>query len=141
MVPNAVVTAKNTGTNAEATAKTNAEGYYRISNLPPGNYVVSVEAAGFRKMERPPSCSPSPPTCASISVSQIGQVSEVVNVSESGVQVNTEDAQMGRSLIDIPALPNISGAGRAQSAEPDGTATGHRLHVGRSQLRRSGSFR
>src|SRR5690242_1478349 len=113
MVPNAVVTAKNTGTNAETTAKTNEEGYYRISNLPPGNYAVSVEAAGFRKMEGP---SQLLTVAASLRVDfglQIGQVSEVVNVSETGVQVNTEDAQMGRSLVDIPALPNISGgAGR-----------------------------
>jgi Carboxypeptidase regulatory-like domain/TonB-dependent Receptor Plug Domain len=111
VVPNAAVTAKNAGTNAEATARTDAEGYYRIANLPPGNYVVFVEAAGFRKMARPPQLVT---VAANVRVDfglEIGLVSEVVTVSGNAVQVNSEDAQMGRSLTDIPALPNISGAG------------------------------
>src|SRR6185295_13073473 len=52
-VPNAAVMVKNASTNAEVTIKTGEEGYYRFANLAPGNYSVSVEAAGFRKMERP----------------------------------------------------------------------------------------
>src|SRR6266705_2294445 len=112
-VPNAAVTARNAGTNAEATAKSDAEGYYRIANLMPGNYVVSVEAAGFRRMDRPPQLLT---VSANLRVDfglEIGQVTELVTVEGNVTQVNTEDAQMGRSLTDIPALPNVSGsAGR-----------------------------
>ena len=45
VVPNARVSAKNAGTNAEAATQTDAEGYYRIANLVSGNYFVSAEAA------------------------------------------------------------------------------------------------
>src|ERR1035437_503614 len=110
-VPGATVTARNAGTNAEAAARTDAEGYYRVANLAPGDYVVSVEAAGFRKMQR----DQQPLTvAANLRIDfglEIGQVTEVVTVSGNVTQVNTEEAQMGRSLTDIPALPNISGAG------------------------------
>lgn len=110
-VPNATVAARNAGTNAEVSVRTDTEGYYRLSNLAPGDYVVSVEAAGFRKMQRAPQLLT---VAANMRVDfglEIGQISEVVTVSGNVTQVNTEDAQMGRSLTDIPALPNISGAG------------------------------
>ena len=109
-VPNAVVTAKNAGTNAEASAKTDEGGYYRIANLAPGNYGLTVEATGFRKTERPPQLLTVAATLRVDFELEIGQFSETVTVSGNGLQVNTEDAQMGRSLTDIPALPNISGA-------------------------------
>src|SRR6478609_7601838 len=48
-VANANVTAKNIGTNAEATASTKSDGAYRIVGLVPGNYTVTVESPGFRK--------------------------------------------------------------------------------------------
>ena len=72
---------------------------------------MSVEAAGFRKMERPPQLVTVSSTLRIDFGLEIGQVSEVVTVSGNVVQVNTEDAQLGRALVGIPALPNISGGG------------------------------
>ena len=40
------------GTNEKASATTNETGFYRIVNLSPGQYRVSVEAPGFKSMER-----------------------------------------------------------------------------------------
>jgi len=48
-VPNATVTARNAGTNTSRSATTNEEGFYKIINLPPGSYEVTVEAANFKK--------------------------------------------------------------------------------------------
>src|SRR5260370_24377364 len=42
------VTNQDTGTTRDTAAS--AEGFYRISELPPGKYTVTVEAAGFRKV-------------------------------------------------------------------------------------------
>jgi outer membrane receptor protein involved in Fe transport len=42
VIPNAVVTAKNEATGLERTANTDAEGNYRIIQLPPGSYTVTV---------------------------------------------------------------------------------------------------
>jgi hypothetical protein len=50
VVGNATVTARNPATNVSRTATTNDEGFYRIVNLPPGAYEVTVEAANFKKL-------------------------------------------------------------------------------------------
>jgi hypothetical protein len=45
----ATVTARNLATNLTRTATTDADGMYQILSLPPGNYEVTAEAAGFSK--------------------------------------------------------------------------------------------
>ena len=47
VVPGATVTVRNVETNKEGTAETDGEGRFRIVQLPPGNYAVTVNAAGF----------------------------------------------------------------------------------------------
>jgi len=49
VVANATVTARNPATNVSKNATTNDEGFYRIINLPPGDYEVTVEASSFKK--------------------------------------------------------------------------------------------
>ncbi len=48
-VTGATVTVRNAATNFSRDATTNDEGYYQITNLPPGNYEITVEASGFSK--------------------------------------------------------------------------------------------
>ncbi len=50
VVPNATLTARNTGTGLARTATSNEEGEYTITQLPPGNYEITVEAKGFSKV-------------------------------------------------------------------------------------------
>ncbi len=111
LVSGAKVTAKNVATNAANTIDTDQNGFYRITNLAPGNYTVSVEATGFRKSEMPPQLLTVASALRADVVLELGAVTETVTVESTASQVNTEDAQMGRSLVDIPSLPNISGAG------------------------------
>lgn len=47
VVPSATVTARNIDTNKENTATTDDEGRGRIVNLQPGNYLLTITAAGF----------------------------------------------------------------------------------------------
>jgi len=47
IMPDVSVTATNNATDVTASARTNAGGEYRISNLLPGNYDVAAEAPGF----------------------------------------------------------------------------------------------
>src|SRR5690242_17602333 len=46
-VANAKVTARNTTTDQTTESQTNSAGLYTISNLPPGDYTISVTAEGF----------------------------------------------------------------------------------------------
>ena len=47
-VPNAAITARNTGTNIAREATSNDDGYYKIVNLPPGNYEVTAKASNYK---------------------------------------------------------------------------------------------
>src|SRR2546421_4993806 len=47
-VPNASIAARNTGTNIAREATSNDDGYYKIVNLPPGNYEVTVKASNYK---------------------------------------------------------------------------------------------
>ena len=49
VVPNATVTARNAATNVSRTGNSNDEGFYRIINVPPGDYQITVEATNFKK--------------------------------------------------------------------------------------------
>jgi hypothetical protein len=51
LVPAAMVTLTNTGTNARRTATANAIGGYEFVNVEDGNYKLTVEAQGFQKTE------------------------------------------------------------------------------------------
>ena len=52
VVPQATITVINTGTNARAQARSDQHGNYTLPLLPPGRYVLEVEAAGFKKLVR-----------------------------------------------------------------------------------------
>src|SRR5262245_15786454 len=49
VIPGATVTARNEATNIERIVATGAQGEYRIANLLPGVYTVTVEQASFKK--------------------------------------------------------------------------------------------
>src|ERR687890_2898961 len=53
LVVNAAVTARNKATGLSRTAQTNDEGFYQITNLPPGEYEVTIEAANFKRAVNP----------------------------------------------------------------------------------------
>ncbi len=108
VIPKAKVVAKNVGTNAESETMTDDTGYYRILNLVPAEYTVSVEATGFRKTTTSPvQLGLSQAMRLDVSL-EIGQVTETVTVTTTASQINTDNAQLGHEVIGN--LPNISGA-------------------------------
>src|ERR1044071_2938091 len=50
VVPGAAVTVKNVGTNQESNATTDDTGRFKVANLQPGNYAVTVNSTGFSPM-------------------------------------------------------------------------------------------
>ena len=53
VVPKAVVTVRNNGTNATQTITADDSGFFRALQLQSGEYTVSVQAAGFAAYEAP----------------------------------------------------------------------------------------
>src|SRR5687768_16782235 len=52
VVPAAIITVVQTGTNFTFNATTNNDGLYRVLSLNPGMYRISAEAQGFKKAVR-----------------------------------------------------------------------------------------
>jgi len=87
VVTNATVTARNAATNVTKTATTNDEGVYRIINLPPGDYEVTVEAANFKKLVLPTITVTIGQTAQLNADLQPGEISETVVVSDATSQI------------------------------------------------------
>ena len=112
VIAGANVKAQNPATSfsRETTSATN--GFYRFDQLPVGTYTVTVEAAGFKKSQT---------QAVALSVNdsltldvklEVGQVSEIVTVSEAPSAVNTETSVVGRTVDNrtLNDLPILSGA-------------------------------
>ena len=106
-IPAARVTLLNVDTAIQTTAGTSPDGYYAFPLVPPGNYRVTAEAAGFKSIVR---------SGIRLAVEQkgtinlaleIGQVTERISVEAAAPLVSTEDASIGtvvdrRKLADLP---------------------------------------
>ncbi len=91
IVPNAVITATNTGTNQTSTTNATGNGDYRVGNLQPGRYRVETTVSGFA------------PTLADNVIVEVGQTTNVnigltlgeqtaeVEVTAEAPVINTSD--------------------------------------------------
>jgi hypothetical protein len=111
VIPGAKVVARDVATNAEAPATTDDIGFYKIINLVPGSYVVTIEAPGFRKASVSEQRLSTGAVLRLDATLEIGQVTETVTIEETATKVNTENSQTGQVLRDVYQLPIISGAG------------------------------
>jgi len=123
-VPGAVVTVRNAATQAAANTETNPEGYYRIANLPPGEYLVEAEAKNFRKTIMSPQRLNVGSVLRIDVALEIGAITETVTVEAEATRVNTEDAQLGKVVQDPQGLPILSGAGGRNPLALAGTMPG-----------------
>lgn len=126
-VPSAVVTVTNVATGIARQATTSAEGFYRVSNLGPGTYSVSVEKAGFTRVQQ---------TAVDLAISAVvrvdltltvGAVSERIEVTGQVALLETEQGRVsgrietakieqlpinGRNVLNLVALqPGVVGRG------------------------------
>src|SRR3990167_8557207 len=93
VVPGATVTAENVGTGLSRSAKTAATGDYRLVELPPGLYKVSVQAAGFKTAVGEVQVAIGIVSHADFGL-QVGERTETVTVEAGGAPIATrEDRQ------------------------------------------------
>jgi hypothetical protein len=112
VVPGARVVATGAATGVDSTAVTNAEGYYSIPFLTPGDYSVRVEMGGFQTAIRT-GVKLETEQVARIDVTlQVGAVSERVEVTERPPVLDSETATMGHMMDSktISELP-VPGGG------------------------------
>jgi len=94
-VVGAAVTATQTGTNFQREATTSEDGNFTITDLPIGEYRLSVKGAGFKE-----SVSPNVTVnVASVTRQdfrlEVGAVGEIVTIQSSDVQVETQTGAIG----------------------------------------------
>ncbi len=94
-VPNARVVATNQATKTTYSAQTSGSGYYTIPFLPIGEYVISVEAKGFKKVVSSPITLEVNQTAKVDLDMPVGEVSETVTVLDIAPVLQTETANVG----------------------------------------------
>src|SRR5687768_1661926 len=87
VITNATVTVRNPSTNVTRTTTTNDEGFYRVINLPPGDYEVTVEAQNFKKYVASKFTVTVGQTAELNVTLQPGDISEVVTVSDATSEI------------------------------------------------------
>ena len=109
VIAGATVTLTNTETNATRTQTSSESGVYTFELIPPGNYRVEVEAAGFKKsIVTDVQALVAKPTEVAV-VLEVGAVTESVTVAAGANEVllNTQDASLGNNFVSqqIGQLP------------------------------------
>jgi hypothetical protein len=98
VIPNAKVTITEVNTNSTRTTQTNDSGYYSFLNLPPGTYVVVVEATGFKKeLRRDINVTVDTNTRVDVRL-QTGVVTETVEVSGAPALLQADSAGISQQM-------------------------------------------
>lgn len=101
VVPGATVTATNTGRGTSISRKSDDIGLVTFTSLPPGDYTVAVESAGFKTLTR---------TNVNLSAGEemrltlkleIGQLNERVVVTAETPLINTSNAEQRTNLEEV----------------------------------------
>ncbi len=109
-IPAASVTARNINTGLTRTAVTGEDGYYRLELLPVGNYEVEVTAtSGFKKLNQGGIVLRVGDTIRVDLSLEVGEVGEIVTVTDAPPEVNTTTAELGRTVQsqEIENLPLV----------------------------------
>lgn len=109
LVPNAKITITNQETGVTRSSVSTQEGFYRIGALPPGRYMVTIEAASFEKSVTKNVQVSAETNRTFDSVLKAGTRSDVVTVSADAATLKTESANVDRTLstTDITSLPSF----------------------------------
>ncbi|MBI2687988.1 MAG: TonB-dependent receptor [Acidobacteria bacterium] len=106
-VPGATVRARNEATGDTRQVSTGSDGLYVFSQLPPGNYEVSVESRGFRKSVQTGAALRVNQTLELNFAMQLGEVSQTVEVAAAVTLLDTQTANRAvtldqQAILDLP---------------------------------------
>jgi hypothetical protein len=99
VIPDATVTIAQTGVNGVArTIKTDARGYYTVTNLPAGNYAVTVTASGFQTFSAPNVTLFVAQTRSVDARLSPGAVTQTVTVQQNAVNLDTTTSELAGTI-------------------------------------------
>src|SRR5437660_2523575 len=98
VIPGATVKAHNSGTGAERAVTTGDTGVYRIPNLPPGHYVISVENGGFAAFQV---------TNVELTVDQVLTLDAKLEVTQTKTTVEVNAQATAPVNLDNAGISNI----------------------------------
>ena len=107
VVPNAIVTVTNLGTNVSSEVKSGTEGNYDVPNLIPGKYQVSVELPGFKRFVASDLVLLVNRELRVDAALQTGAVTSSVEVTARGQMIQTDSSAIGnvvenKQITDLP---------------------------------------
>lgn len=113
VIPGAVVTLTNVETNVVARAKTNGSGYYAFVDVTPGEYTMTVESAGFKKVVLPVFHLVVDQTLTENETLSVGSEGQTVTVAASseGVMLERSSSELG-NVIESKEIQNLPLNGR-----------------------------
>jgi hypothetical protein len=128
-VSGAKITATNITTNVRQVATSNSSGQYRIPNLLPAEYTVTVEAPGFKTVQINPFKLDVGETLTQNSILTVGAVSDHVEVTAQGELLRTTTVE-NSTTIESREIDNLPLNGRSYTGLIDLTpgADGTRLN-------------
>ena len=133
VLPNITVTLKNVETGVSTSAKTTDTGTYRFSSLPPANYELTAEAAGFQTATARVTLLTEQTAGLNLRLA-VASASTQVSVTTEAPAINTEDTRLettirtqqlqdlpvqGRNFLGLVAIaPGITGHGAVGNGAP-----------------------
>lgn len=119
LVPNAKVTVTNVATQVASHTVTSSSGSYTVTDLIPGTYTVQVEDPGFQIAVHSGILVEVGRNSTADIVLQAGNVSQTVEVQESGITLNTTQPNLGTTIENavVQALPVEISGGRGRQID------------------------
>src|SRR5262249_1957139 len=106
VLPGTTVSAVNEDTGAALGTVTNEQGIYRIPFLLPGNYRLTVEPAGVKKVERPGVRVSVGSVVALDFTLEVAALSEKVTITAAAPLLNTSNAELGQ-VVERVYVENV----------------------------------
>src|SRR5262249_37980952 len=111
VVPGATVTVTHEATQSVRTARTDDLGFYVVTNLPPGDYTVSVEHGGFKTFVASGNVLVADGRLTVDAALEAGELTDSVTVTAGGETVNTTSGEIAR-VVDGEQVQNLPLNGR-----------------------------
>lgn len=117
VIPNATVTLKDQNTGASRTVITDSSGNYSVAGLPPGNYKLEVDAAGFKKtVVENIAVQPGQVAATGVQLS-VASATETVTVTSVATAIDTTTSGLSsnyewRIIRDLPSLAPVDALAR-----------------------------